>query len=380
MKALYLLFIFSFLLLIAVAYLLLEMVSLQGELDENMAKAGELSSQLDEANEDISELNGSLRETQSELDATRELLSNTTAELNYTKGELAERTEELEATKEELNQTINLLERTKGEFLQLKEEVLDIEESINISIQWFRDNSETPSSLDYFMARADTRCVDDRDLNLGCISFLMEDRLDFVYKDEYPDRLYSIEEMVDKKGGDCEDYSLFLKAFLNSFKEIDEGVKLKGWTESPGSEFVIYETEERYWYYEGEEVDFGFLRDLEPYVICYTTHYSPSLIEGHCIIALSEDSISSADELGNLDGSLTFEPQNGRYKGAVGEDFYLCREGELLCDTNVDSIFFVITNDDLYQFIEGEWKNYKLYQQSASEFREDIDDVLGRLH
>ncbi len=349
------------------------------KLDASIAKADGLSSELDDANGEISWLNASLRETRSELDETREALSNTSTELNHTKQELAERNEELEATEEELNQTLDLLEGTRDEFQQLKEEVLDIEESINASIQWFRGNSMAPSSLDYFMARTKAKCVDDRELNLGCVPFVMEDRLGFVYKQEYPDRLYSIEEMVSNRGGDCEDYSLFLKAFLNSFKEIDGGVKLKGWTESPGSEFVIYETSERYWYYEGEEVYFGFLRDLEPYVICYTTEYTPPLIEGHCIIALSDEEISSADDLENIDGSVTFEPQDGRYKGVVGEDFHLCREGELFCDTNVNSIFFVITNDDLYQFVEGEWKNYRLYQQSASDFREGIKDVLGRL-
>jgi hypothetical protein len=378
MKATYIFF--SFLLLIAVFYLFLETLSLKEELNESIAKADELSSELDNANEEISGLNASLRETQTELNATREALSNSSAELNLTKEELAERNEELQATEEELNQTLDLLEGTRDEFLQLKEDILDIEESINASIQWFRDNSMAPSSLDYFMARTKAKCVDDRDLNLGCVPFVMEDRLGFVYKREYPDRLYSIEEMVSNRGGDCEDYSLFLKAFLNSFKEIDKGVKLKGWVESPGSEFFIYETSERYWYYEGEEVYFGFLRDLEPYVICYTTEYNPPLIEGHCIIVLSEDTISSADELVNIDGSVTFEPQDGRYKGVVGEDFHLCREGEILCDTNVNSIFFVITNDDLYQFIEGEWKNYRLYQQSASDFGENIDDVIGRLH
>ena len=42
----------------------------------------------------------------------------------------------------------------------------------------------------------------------------------------------------------------------------------------------------------------------------------------------------------------------------------------------VGAIVFIITNDDLYQFLGDEWKNYKLYQESISDIEKEMDDFL----
>lgn len=369
----YLLAILSAVLLISTAYLFVETESLQNELDEAIAELDSTNTQLDEAQQDISELNSALDEKNSELEATREELHNTTAELNDTRQELEERTQELNDTLEELSGAITLLNDTRDEFLQLRDEVLQIEDSVNSSIQWFKDNSDMPPSLESFLYRIETRCLDDSTLNLGCVPFVMERNLDFIYKSEFPDRLYSIEEMVEKEGGDCEDYSLFLKALLNSFD--DENIRLMGWR--PGyDEFVVYQTEDERWYYHGDSFYFGSLREVDPYVFCYTTIFSETVFEGHCIIALSDEDVNSIEDLNKLDEALTFEPQNGRYKGRIGHEFYICQEGETYCQEDVNSISFVISDNDLYQFIDGEWKSYELYQESAYSLQENIDYLL----
>ncbi len=362
-------------LLVFTAHLFTEKKNLESELNETIAELNSTNAMLHEANQDISDLSSALDEKTSELEATNELLYNTTKELNDTKDELGERTQELNETRQELAGAITLLNETKDEFLQLKDEVLEIEESVNSSIQWFRDNSVVPPQpvLSSFMNRIESKCIDDNTLNLACIPFVMDLKLDFNYRFEYPDRLYSIEEMVGNKGGDCEDYSLFLKAVLNELRE--DNLRLKGW-ESSDDEFIVYETAEEYWYYWGDSHYFGKLWETYPYVICYTTTYSETVYEGHCVVALSYENISSAGDFADFEGSEIFEPQDGKYLGEIGEALAVCMEGQEDCEKRINHINFVIADDDLYQFTEGRWKSYKLYQKSASALHEDIEYVL----
>ncbi|MEW5996026.1 MAG: hypothetical protein AB1657_00315 [Candidatus Micrarchaeota archaeon] len=364
-------------LFLSTIFLLVQNAFLGSGLAATRANLDERNVQLDAANAEIARLNGTLIRTEAELGLAQEELDNTSLELRLTRMDLNETAEELEGTREELRETANLLNETMEEFLQLRMEIQNIEESINSSIQWFRDNSELPRTMNSFFYDVDSGCVERGRLRLACVPFLMEKELGFVYKSEFPDKLYSLVEMVHNNGGDCEDYALYLKAMLNRFRNAGADLQLEAWDAGDGR-YIVYTEGDMGWYVEGSPHPLGTLQELNPYVICYTTAFTGSGFDGHCTVALSEKKVDTAAELGNLYGVETFEPQNGEYLGRIGEALRICGDGEAGCGTEIGSIIFVIADDDLYQFMDGEWKSYKLYGDEASGLGEKIDEVVGR--
>lgn len=364
-------------LFLATVYLFVQNVFLGGELSAAKAILEQREAQLEGANAEIAELGGALDRAEAELALTKSELENTSLELHLTKMDLNETSAELEITREELRETQGSLQEAMDEFVRLRDEVVAIEESVNSSIQWFRDNSVLPRELDHFFRRSEAGCTDGRTLRLACIPFLMERDMGFVYRSEYPDQLLSIREMAEKPGGDCEDFSLFLKAYLNRLKGTGTDRELEAWEEG-GHRYVFYEDDGgTSWYVWGSARPMGRLRDTNPYAVCFTTRYVADSFEGHCLVALSEREIRSVEDVRNLEGAGTFEPQNGQYTGTIGEDFHVCGEGELACDRVPGSIIFIIADGDLYQFMGGEWVSYELYGGKASELERRIGGMAG---
>lgn len=365
-------------LFICAIYLIFQNALLGGDLSATRASLEERNAQLGEANSEIGSLNSTLGRTEAELVQTRGELADTSQELELTKMNLNETSVALNDTREDLRETQDLLNETIWEFEQLRDEVVGIEESVNSSIQWFRDNAVLPYSLNSFFRSSGVGCTDAGTLRLACIPFLMEKDLGFTYKSEYPDQLYSIDAMIAKDGGDCEDFALFLKAYLNRMKGTGVDRELEAW-DGGGEKYVIFEEDDgTKWYVWGSPHPIGSLQDLNPYAICFTTKYEAETFEGHCIVALSEKEINSVEEMQNLDGAETFEPQNGHYEGRIGDQYHVCQEGELLCSRVPGSIIFVIADDDLYQFIDGEWVSYELYGDKASGLEQKIDAIVER--
>ncbi|MBU1166552.1 hypothetical protein KKF81_06360 [Candidatus Micrarchaeota archaeon] len=363
-------------------YLFFENSSLSENLRNNVSTVNSLNSQLADAHTEISELNSDLQSTSNELAETKFILSNTSEELDKTRDALLQASSELNDTHLQLEEATELLDETKTEFLQLKTELYGIEESINDSVQWFSDNAFLPSIplLNGFFSRTTSKCIENNQLNMGCVPFVMEDRLNFRYLFENPDRLYSIIDMVDHEGGDCEDFSLFFKAYLNTLRKDYPDIKLEAWDRSPGEQYVVYEKSGTSWYYEATPHDLGSLDDFTPYVICYNTAYYDGINrQGHCIVALSRNELLTGNDMTKLNGAPAFEPQNGMFMGTVGTNFYICAEGETGCDNDLNSIVFVISDDDLYQFIDSKWRYYKDYQRTTSEMRMNIDNMIETL-
>jgi len=352
------------------ALLLFDDFVLRGELDNTVSNLEEKTTQLENTNQNINSLN-------SELDQTNEELNQIIGTLIETKNDLNNTQKELEDANTQLHNLGDLLEETKQKFVDIRDEISNMETSIDESIQWFKENAYLPPSLKSFISRAKAKCIDSGTLNLACVPYVMELKLDFIYKYEYPDKLYSIETMVDNKGGDCEDYSLFLKAYLNTLKITYNSMKLEAW--SPGTDqYIIYEEDNTFWYHSGSKKFIGNLNELYPYSICFTTYYNGSRFEGHCIVALAEKEIDSIEDIGNLNNALAFEPQDGRYKGVVGTDYGICAEGNEDCIYSIESISIIITDSDLFEFSEGEWRSYGLQKDNAGLLDDEIKKILGK--
>ena len=118
-------------------------------------------------------------------------------------------------------------------------------------VSWFKNNSNFSSDLlnnedvFSFVREIKKKCVDAGVLNLACLPFVMEKKLDFRYIDEDEDKLYTLEEIIHNNGGDCEDFSIFTMASLNYLKNdlTTKDIELDSWVTKIGSKFTIYQTE-----------------------------------------------------------------------------------------------------------------------------------------
>lgn len=357
-----------------------ENLSLERQLSDKNAELSAKVSELDSANAENARLNYELNGVKYELMRTNASYHETLDALMQTRSELQSAETRLAQTEEELENSRTQLNETRSEMEGLLDEVYELEDSINSSIQWFKDNSALPSSSHLFMAKVENSCVKGGKVNLGCIHYLMDEDLEFEYISESPDRLYSVYEMLEKKnGGDCEDFSLLLKAILSEIKGGGRSLDVEAWEYAPGQEYTIYEKGDTYWYIEGYGKELADLSESTPYVICFTTGVSGDALMGHCIVALSEKEVNSVSEVQNLEGAQAFEPQDGSYVGGIGEGKYLrvCEEGDSGCEYGPGNVHFIISNNDLYQFSGGQWKNYALYYDSVETLEERLEGALG---
>ncbi|MBI5051503.1 hypothetical protein HZC08_01970 [Candidatus Micrarchaeota archaeon] len=370
------------LLAILIVYLAYTNFTLKSQLEKTNSELVKNKEELTLANKQIDELDLELGKRNSDLKLANELLINYSNALN-------KRNEDLKLANGKIKEYANALQDSKEEFTNLKEEIALVEESIDSSIQWFTENADfstepetlTSIQIENFMGEVKQECISENKLNLGCVSYLMEKELAFIYKTEEQDRLYSLEEMVGRSGGDCEDYSLFLKAVINNLKKDPSfgELKLEGWKKRQGSEYTVYKSGKgtKLYYENAGEVELGSLSDLNPYVICYTTSYEQGLIRGHCVVALSKTLVDQPDSLGELEGAVTFEPQNGEFKGVVGEDYYICKSGDKFCERKAGGLIFMISDNDLYRFLGSEWISYKTYKDVTVSLKGKIDGMLG---
>ncbi len=357
---------------------LIVLVLANGSLGERLA---ETEAALNKTSAEKAGIQATLARTQAAL-LERELqvgnltsrLAEKELELNATAASLSQAEDELNSIREELERNAISLAQAREEFASLRENLSGMEESLNEDVQWFRDNSRLPDSASYFVQYVMDKCVNDSSLNLGCVALFMEKRVGFRYIDEQNDRLYTIDEMVARGGGDCEDYSLFVKALLNSLPDGSNDLWLLGWKHGSG-QFLAYRSDSgTEWHYPGQGVYLGRLDETSPYAICYLTDLSGPVPMGHCVVALAGGVIESVADLSNLDGAVALEPQNGAYTGYVGNggQYHLCTDGERSCGGTPGEIFIVMTNDDLYEFKNGKWESFGTYRAQAEALRERL--------
>ena len=328
-----------------------------------LAQESSMDQLLVQKDADISGLQSSLSSTQLALNQTNSTLQAALSALDLSLGKLESQGQTLEQTREEMS--------------SLSQNLTDMEQSINESIKWFTDNSVLTPGTSFFAPYAADRCVSGNELNLACVEYFMEKRLGFEYINKSADKLYSIDEMIAHGGGDCKEYSIFLKALLNTYKDEGKDYELTGWT--PGSgRFQIYSSGQTLWYYNGSATDLGMLEGLKPYSICYVTQVSDEEIEGHCIVALAEDNVSvESGGLTGLDGAMAFEPQDGQYMGDVGTAFHVCQSGEEDCDTSVGSIVIVMSDNDIYEFRDGQWDSLGGFMDMASVLGKRLENATS---
>ncbi|MEM4348206.1 MAG: hypothetical protein QXN37_01410 [Candidatus Anstonellaceae archaeon] len=371
----------SFLLFLALAWVYLDF---SGKLSDLSGKYEHALSEIRELRANHTQLNSKFEAAQHELASKEQQLYEANFTIAQLRSNLTQKQQELLALQEELEAQKRISESQKEKARQLLHEFQELEKRIADSIQWFRDNSVFPKNYDWkadkYIERVLNDCVDNNELNLGCMSYLMENSAFALhYRNDVEstgkvDFLQSVKQTIDTGWGDCEDYSLVFKAALNSIKSQRPDVEVVTYQPAESGIFYIYPKESylqqnpqsSYWYVpNARKMKAGKLGQLYPHIVCYPqTKYV-----GHCAVALSEKEATSSSAIFNLNRAKVFEPQKGGYLGTIGDPsspipFELCTQEN--CNSAYN-IIMVISDADLYNFMDSRWVGYQDYLNRIQE-------------
>lgn len=363
---------FAFILLILSAYFIWQNMRLESQLKELSVKQADTELKLQLLSDQHASLSSSYTMLSQQLEEEKANVSASAAKIALLSQQLAEK-------ERQLSQSRIDLEAQQQKAAKIASDLSALENSINESISWFRENAALPESygtqLETFKRRMYGDCVDGSELNLACVSYLMENtafsihyRIDAASSGR-ADFLQSLKQTMDTGWGDCEDYSLIYKAELNYMKEAHPGLVPVAFAGAGTGNFRVYPKEsipisesESYWYVpNAKKAPLGSLDLLYPYVICFRA----TSTTGHCTVALSENKIEDSSQLSLLYGASVFEPQNGQYLGTVGSEYSVCSSPDCLYEYR--AIMLVISDTDLYKYENGEWTSYSDYLEDVKQ-------------
>ncbi len=343
------------------------------------------------------------KETQ-EHEQTKLQLQSELSGLSQENVELTENLDDLNSSYAELDESHTFLEQR---FEGLKTEVNDViikiqdyEDELQDSMQWFNDNSNLDIlDSDYAIKKyLETKCIMKSHgrcrIKTGCLFLINTEKMDLEYKYDIQtsnevDQLQSLNEFVDNDGGDCEDFSLFYKAEFNYLldycSDIDESnIFLEAWV-SADDIYDRYALDfNRNWFVIGaEEVDLP-NNYIYPNIICGLLPTTSGSVSGHCVIAFTEQKITSTDNLDLLDKAPIIEPQTGHYMGLINDEssyIYLLTPSyyaEVKNTYGNPYIYEVITDDDLFlfSFDEEEWMSYSSFYEELSDKEEELRSII----
>lgn len=355
--------------------------ALSSQLDSLSQKQAQTEQGLRQAEEGYASLNAScaagLASLRSELMQANTGLFNANAKISSLQVSVADKDRQLAESRGNLEE-----QQKKAEAIM--SELSSLENSINQSMGWFRSNAGLPKNYswatDIFLQRVLQDCIDGSELNLACISYLMENTAFAVHyrtdaeSSGKADFLQSVKQTINSGWGDCEDYSLLFKATLNSVRENSDGFSAVAWQPGGSSDFRVYpklskqlQSDDSFWYVpNSHKVAVGNLGETEQYVVCFRR----SGQAGHCTVALSQRQISGSSGIGALAGAEVFEPQNGLYLGRVGSEFSICSDAN--CFNTINAIQLVIADGELYKFENGKWVGYSDYLKQAQEGKQEL--------
>lgn len=267
------------------------------------------------------------------------------------------------------------------EYQTLFEEIGQFKESIEDSMNWFKTNATIENLKDSRKIKnLLKKCVDCEEnecyIKTACIQVINAKELYLKYEiDEITtgkeDKLMTLEEFLEKRKGDCEDFSLFFAAELRYLIEYVNSQK-----KTPIIEAIVnsdtrkkYDIVDRWYYPEGVEKKILSEEFIYPYVACGNL-FDPNTQEngGHCVIMLAKEKIDDYKDLKNITELELIEPQNAFYLGTADSD------GIFKTEENNDEIYHIITQEDYFMHsslfsIDSEsiWYSYGYYYNKILE-------------
>lgn len=359
-------------------------LDLSGKLSSLEQKQAQTEVALSSLQSDYASLNTSLLQAKAGLSEKNSELFSANAKIAMLAYQLNETALALSKTQKELAESRTSLENQKQKAEQIASDLSGLEKNINESMSWFKVNAAFPENhswaADIYIKRVLDDCVEKGELNLGCMSYLMENTAFAIhYRTDIEkgkiDFLQSVKQTIEVGWGDCEDYSLLFKAALNTLGEKSPSLEVVAWESGGEGNFYIYPKESlveqnpgiSYWIVpNAHKKKLGTLGSLSAYVVCYRQTET----SGHCTVALSPEKITSSAQAESLQGAQIFEPQNGRYLGSIGAPYSLCNPS--FCSEKAGAVQIIISDSDLYKFERGGWVGYSDYLSRVAAAKGEI--------
>jgi hypothetical protein len=220
------------------------------------------------------------------------------------------------------------------------------------------------------------------EINLGCFNLVNLEFVNYKYKSDISvlnveDKLQSISEFVNNRGGDCEDYTLFFKAEYNSLVVSceKESPRAFGWVKNAGTTF--WANLGHTWYLPNAKKVYLDINNIFPVGVCGSMlDPNTGAINGHCVLAFAQKKIFSVDDISVLFSAELIEPQSGMYLGFVGESSGIY----LVNDPKRSSSFIdtLITDNDLFLYRGGKWNSYSTFRDELAAQKTALSAVLEK--
>ncbi len=264
-------------------------------------------------------------------------------DLEATKGRVTSIEENFEQFREEYIELQGQYEEKAAEYELLVGEIEDFEMGLEEKMYWYTANADFGGETKGFLSRIDTKCIEEGGvLNMPCVVYVLDER-DYEYESEAKDYIKSLDEFERDRGGDCEDWSIFVKAIINEIAA-EHGVdELRVVDFNRPGYFEVYSDDGITYYYSYADINMK-IEDLQ--VACFPVGGG----YGHCAL-VSEDVI--------------FEPQDGSYLARAEWDgeSYLIRDGGF--------VEVLIDNEDIHVDTGEGWVSYAY-------FIEEIERILEK--
>jgi hypothetical protein len=277
-------------------------------------------------------------------------------DLNSTQAQYKNAYEQLQAERQQVENTLRAIDEYHAE--------------IQKRMAWFKENAmlkatpfpkSDPRNTESMKREIALNCARTNGgvctIDMGCIARLNTDLLGIRYisdderkvreRWDVADRLHSTDEMLIDGGGDCDDYSIFVKAEVNYLKTACGAAqpRIEGWSRGPGR-------------YDSEYSNFSAAQPQKsdtavPHPLAATSIY-PNMVcgtfdggaSGHCMLAFTAKPVRTAGDIDNLDHAELIEPQTGEAKGRINDNYNVRLEKEIWVVASDDNLIFYSAKED----------------------------------
>ena len=324
-----------------------------GNVEKLRAENAALAAELAETNAELEEVRNSVAFEGNRIDGLKlEMeqkdsvlgaeIEGVAVDLNVTKGKVASIEENFEQFQEEYIELQGQYAEKSAEYELLVGEIEDFELGLQEKMYWYTENADFGDETKGFLGAAEDCIEGGGVLNMPCVAHELEER-GYEYRSEGKDYIKSLDEFEKDDGGDCEDWSIFVKAIINEMVK-REGVKeLRVVNFNSVGYFEVYEDDGVTYYYSHGDKNMK-VEDLQ--VACFPVGGG----YGHCAL-VSDD--------------IIFEPQDGSFIAhAYWEDeSYLMRGGGF--------VEVLIDDGDIHVDTGERWVSY-------ADFIEEIGLILEK--
>ena len=288
------------------------------------------------------QLNSSLEKTQDNLSKLDKTI--TTLESEFGQFE-----------KKYINLTVAYNKKSE-DYSTLRQDMAALDSKIKEKMIWFTQNTkltaQAKTEMSSVLNKIENYCVKDNKINLPCtIVFLSNNG--YTYIPDAKDHIESINEFAKNGGGDCEDWVMFIRAFLNNYKNKNLVLMKK----SKGSKFDLYKKGNTKWYLPDMESQYVPTNNENYLGVCYSLTNG-----GHCVV-----SVGDGDFIQN--GDIVFEPQTGEFLGEISKSpgnplYYFKNENKHV----LYQVAVIIGEKDInvWDNTKQTWLNYKMLDTKIS--------------